>query len=256
LPRLEIVHMHWRQLPTGRVTHSLEWAIIVLALLVVPIVLIEESDLSHGWGLAAAIGNWLVWLGFAAELSFVMTIARRKRAALRAHWLDAAIVVLTMPFLPSLLAFLRLARLLRLLRVLRLAMLGTRALGAAHVLATRKGFRYVALATMLLVIVAGAAISIADAEEFSNVGVGIWWAVTTITTVGYGDVVPQTVGGRLIAGALMFVGIGFVATLTATIASTFIAHDVQDETPEGGLGEILATLRRIEGRLEDLEAQG
>jgi voltage-gated potassium channel len=165
------------------------------------------------------VGNRVIWLGFAAELAFVLTVASRKRAALRAHWLDVAIVVLTVPFLPSLLAFLRLARLLRLLRILRLAMLGSRALAAARVLTSRQGFRYVALATALLVIVAGAAISAADAKEFPNIGLGIWWAITTVTTVGYGDVVPHTVGGRIIAGGLMLVGIGFVATLTAFTAN-------------------------------------
>jgi voltage-gated potassium channel len=249
--------MHWRQLPNGRVTHSLEWAIIVLALLVIPVVLIEESDLSGAWDVAAIAGNWVIWLGFAAELAFVLTVASRKRAALRAHWLDVAIVVLTVPFLPSLLAFLRLARLLRLLRLLRLAMLASRALAAARVIFSPQGFRYVALAVGLLVIVAGSAISVADAEEFPNVGLGIWWAITTVTTVGYGDVVPHTLGGRVIAGALMLVGIGFLSILTATIASSFVSHDVAEEeraVTEAGLVDVLAALRRIEERLEQLEA--
>lgn len=253
--------MQWRQLPNGRVTHSLEWAILVLALLVVPVVLIESSDLSGVWDVAALVGNWIIWLGFAAELAFVLTVAHRTRAALRAHWLDVAIVVLTVPFVPALLASLRLARLLRLLRLVRLAMLGTRAHAAAHVLTSRQGFRYVALATGLLVIVAGAAISIADAEHFSNVGLGIWWAITTVTTVGYGDVVPHTVGGRVIAAALMLVGIGFLSTLTATIASTFVSQDVaeeaaeEDRSSERALGEVLAALHRIEQRLDRLEAR-
>ena len=260
MPRLELGRMHWRQLPNGRVTHSLEWAIIGLALLVVPVVLIESSDLSGAWDVAALVGNWIIWLGFTVELAFVLTVAQRKREALRAHWLDVAIVILTVPFVPALLASLRLARLLRLLRLVRLAMLGTRAHAAAHVLTSRQGFRYVALVTGLLVIVAGAAVSVADAEKFPNVGLGIWWAITTVTTVGYGDVVPDTVGGRVIAAALMFVGIGFLSILTATIASTFVSQDVADEAAEEerttatGLVEVIAVLHRIEQRLDQLEA--
>jgi voltage-gated potassium channel len=87
-------------------------------------------------------------------------------------------------------------------------------------LTSRQGFRYVALATILLVILAGVSVSIADREEFSSPWLGMWWAVTTVTTVGYGDVYPTTVLGRIIASALMVIGIGFLSLLTAAVAST------------------------------------
>jgi voltage-gated potassium channel len=130
-----------RQLPNGRVTHSLEWAIVALALLVIPVTLIEESRSSDAWRDVAAVGNWIVWLGFAAELRFVLKVAPRRKAALRAHWLDVAIVVLTAPFLPALLSFLRLTRALRLLRLLRLAALAIRALAAERILAASRAGR-------------------------------------------------------------------------------------------------------------------
>jgi len=244
----------WRQLTNGRVTHPFEPAILVLALLVIPVVLIEESDVSGLWATIATIGNWVIWVGFAAELVVVLWVAPRKAAALRAHWLDVAIVVLTVPFVPTLLAALRLARLLRLLRLLRLGALGSRALVAERLLTSRQGFRYAALTTVLLVVVAGVAVSVADAEEFSSPWLGLWWAVTTVTTVGYGDVVPQTVAGRIIAGALMFVGIGFISMLTATIASSFVAHDVEgEESRESDHEQVMAALQRIQERLDRLE---
>jgi hypothetical protein len=126
--------MHWRQLENGRVTHSLEWAIVALALLVIPVILIEESHPSD----------------------------------VRAHWLDAAIVVLIAPFLPALLNALRASRAIRLLRLLRLAALASRALAAQRLLTSRQGFRYIALATVLLVLVTGVAMSVADREEFAD----------------------------------------------------------------------------------------
>jgi voltage-gated potassium channel len=244
--------MHWEQQPNGRVTHSLEWAIVGLALLVIPVVLIEESHPSPAMREVAAIGNWVIWLGFAAELAFVLTVAPRKRAALRAHWLDVAIVILTAPFLPALLGFLRLTRLTRLLRLLRLAALAGRALSAQRTLTSRQGFRYVALATVLLVILAGFSVSIADREQFTTPWLGMWWAVTTVTTVGYGDVYPHTVGGKLIAAVLMIIGIGFLSTLTASIASRFVSLDSAEEESE--IAEVLATLKRVEERLERVEA--
>jgi voltage-gated potassium channel len=249
--------MRWRQLPNGRVTHSLEWVVIVLALAVVPVILIEESNLSSRWKSAAVIANWAIWVGFAAELALVTTVAERKRAALRAHWLDIAIVIVSFPISVFVLSAMRLGRLLRLLRLVRLSALAGRALVAAKLLTSRQGFRYVALATGMLVVVAGFAISIADSESFPNPWLGIWWAITTVSTVGYGDVVPHTVAGRVLAGALMFVGIGFLSMLTATIASTFVSHDRENEDREDDSEheELITILRRIERRLDALEAK-
>jgi voltage-gated potassium channel len=249
--------MHWRQLPNGRVTHSLEWVVIVLALAVVPVILIEESSLSSGWKSVATVANWVIWIGFAAELAFVATVAERKRAALRAHWLDIIIIVVSFPVSIFLLSLTRLGRLLRLLRLVRLSALGSRALAAEKLLTSRQGFRYVALATGVLIVVAGFAVSLADTNTFPNLWLGIWWAIATVTTVGYGDVVPHTVAGRVIASALMFVGIGFLSMLTAAIASTFVSRDRQEEEHEDASDhdELLEILRRIEQRLEALETK-
>jgi voltage-gated potassium channel len=245
--------MRWRQLENGRVTHSLEWAIVGLALLVVPVILIEESHPSPAMRTVATVGNWIIWLGFAAELAFVLKVAPRRKAALRAHWLDAVIVVLTSPLVPALLSFLRATRAIRLLRLLRLAALGTRALAALRTLTSRQGFRYVALATVMLVLVTGFAISVADREEFSSPWVGMWWAITTVTTVGYGDYAPHTALGRIIASLLMIIGIGFLSLLTAAIASRFVSQDAEAEQSE--VAEVLVVLQRIEERLERLESR-
>lgn len=224
---------------------------LALALLVIPVVLIEESHVPHGLKAAAVAANWLIWLGFLAELIFVLAVAQRKRAALRAHWLEVAIVVLTPPFVSGLLASLRLARLARLLRLARLGLLGGRAILAERVLTSRRGFRYLALLTAFLVALAGAVISVVDSRDIPNIGTGMWWAIVTVTTVGYGDVYPKTVAGRLVGSLLMLVGIGFISVLTATIASTFVAAD--EETSEARLDELVKAVRRIEARLEQLD---
>lgn len=77
---------------------------------------------------------------------------------------------------------------------------------------------------------------------------GVWWAVVTVTTVGYGDLYPKDVEGRIIGIVLMFVGIGFLSVLTATVASRFIKTDT-------GSDEVLETLRRIEADVADLKAR-
>src|SRR5262249_46229598 len=79
---------------------------------------------------------------------------------------------------------------------------------------------------------------------------GVWWAVVTVTTVGYGDIYPTTVGGRIVAIMLMLAGIGFLAVLTATIASRFVKQERSDETIA-----ITDALARIEAEIAALKAR-
>jgi voltage-gated potassium channel len=123
-------------------------------------------------------------------------------------------------------------RLVRLMRLLRTGIVLSRALQAERRLTTRSTFRFAAIATLFLVFSAGAAEATVDQGDFGTFWDGIWWAVVTVTTVGYGDLYPHTVAGRLIAMLLMLVGIGFIAVLTASIASIFVKSERADETAE------------------------
>jgi voltage-gated potassium channel len=89
-------------------------------------------------------------------------------------------------------------------------------------------------------VVAGAAENAVSAGEFPSLWDGIWWAVTTVTTVGYGDLTPTSVQGRLIGMVLMFVGIGFLSLLTAAVASRFVKEDQGTEHLE-----LMDALQRI-----------
>jgi voltage-gated potassium channel len=235
----------WRQEDDGRIVHVLELPMVLLALLVIPVVLVEESHASASMRSAAAVANWLIWIAFAAELVFVFAVARRKGQALQAHWLELAIVVLTPPFFPRGFSFLRAARILRVLRLLRLGVFGARALRAERVVTSREGFPYLALATIVLVVVSGAGMSLVEAQTFPTVWDGVCWAVGTVTTAGYAAT-PSTVRGRLVAMVLSVVGIGFVSVLTATIASRFVTGGRERR-------ELLEALRAIERRLAALE---
>jgi voltage-gated potassium channel len=235
----------WRQEDDGRIVHALEPLMLALALLALPVVVVEESPAPAALRSAAAAANWVIWAGFAVELLVLVGVAPRKREMLRAHWLELAIVLVTPPFLPRV-GFLRAARIVRVLRLLRLGVFGMRAVRAERVLTSREGFRYIALLTAVLVVVAGASVSLVDSHDVPNLWTGIWWAIVTITTVGYGDVQIKTVAGQIVAMALMIVGIGFISVLTATIASSFIARGDEHQ-------ELVETLRSIERRLAALE---
>jgi voltage-gated potassium channel len=240
----------FEQAPSGRVTTPFEPLILAATLAMIPVLVIERDARSHAWRTFAEAANWAIWGLFAVELAVVLAVAPRKRAALRAHWLDAAIVVVTVPAYGRLLSSLRLVRLARLMRLVRIAVVLARALQAERRLTTTSVFRFVAVATVFLVFIAGAVEATVDEGDVTSFWDGIWWAVVTVTTVGYGDVIPRSVVGRIVAIALMLVGIGFVAVLTAAVASTFVKQDRREEELD-----IASALARIERDLADLKAR-
>ncbi|MGE5273487.1 MAG: potassium channel family protein [Verrucomicrobiota bacterium] len=107
-------------------------------------------------------------------------------------------------------------------------------------------------ATAVVVIVGGVLISVFDHREYSNVWVGMWWAMQTVTTVGYGDVTPAEVSGRIIAALVMLQGIAFLAVVTAAITSTFVARAAKTYMAEQDEDE-MSELRRIEARFDELD---
>ena len=242
--------MRWQQAESGRVIHPFEPVILAATLAMIPVLIIQRDATSAGWQTFANAANWAIWAIFAAELAFVLTVAPRRKAALRAHWFDAAIVVVTVPFYGRLLSSLRLVRLARLMRLARAAVIIGRSLQAERRISSTNVFRLAALGTVFLTVLAGAVQSTIDTGDFKTFWDGTWWAVVTVTTVGYGDVYPTTVAGRIVAIIVMLVGVGFLAVLTATIASFFVKADRSEETDT-----ITATLARIEADLAALKTQ-
>ena len=85
--------------------------------------------------------------------------------------------------------------------------------------------------------------------QIKTFGDGIWWALVTITTVGYGDITPLTTLGRFVAGTLMFVGLGLIATVTAIVSAKFIANYVDHHTND----DVLEKLEELESEIEKIE---
>jgi voltage-gated potassium channel len=105
--------------------------------------------------------------------------------------------------------------------------------------------------TALVMIAGGVAIRVFDHKEYPNVWVGMWWALQTVTTVGYGDVAPHARIGRLIAAVVMLQGVAFIAIITAVITSSFVTRaerDILEQSPDE-----LSDRELIERRFDDLE---
>jgi voltage-gated potassium channel Kch len=108
---------------------------------------------------------------------------------------------------------------------------------------------------IVLVAVAGLLQRLVEPETFDSLGLAYWWAVTTVTTVGYGDVVPTTPAGRLVAAALMLTGLALIPTLTSVVVSVLLSKSrrAEAERIEQLESEQAAILARIEERLGRLE---
>jgi len=96
--------------------------------------------------------------------------------------------------------------------------------------------------------------TIADHKNYPSVGSGLWWAVQTVTTVGYGDHTPVTVPGRLVAAFVMLVGIGYLTVITAAITSTFVSRSEAVRGPSDAEAAAAQQLREIDARLARIEA--
>jgi voltage-gated potassium channel len=116
---------------------------------------------------------------------------------------------------------------------------------------TRAG-RAIAFATLLVTIVCAVVMRLVDSKDFDNIGLAFWWAVQTVTTVGYGDEVPTDVAGRAVAAVLMMTGIGFLTVVTASITAALIetarrrTGDPEQARLEAKLDEVIERLQKLE----------
>ena len=158
-----------------------------------------------------SIIQWVCWVAFAVDLLFGLVTSENKLLYLKRHPLEIASVLL--PFL----------RPLRLMRVISFGGLALQKIAVGRQFAITVK---VAITTVFVAYVAAVQITITErAVEGSNIknfGDGFWWAITTVTTVGYGDRYPTTTEGRLLAVMLMFMGISLVGVITASVAAWFV----------------------------------
>lgn len=125
----------------------------------------------------------------------------------------------------------------------------------------RGGAVVIAAITTLATVGFGLLMTVIDHKNFATVGQGLWWAVQTVTTVGYGDHVPTNVGGRLVAAFVMLLGLAFLAVVTAAITSSFVSRAAEERTRhadddrararEDDAREIMNRLDRIEDLLRE-----
>ena len=123
----------------------------------------------------------------------------------------------------------------------------------------RKAMVVITVATLVSVMIGGVLITVVDREEFPDLGTGLWWALQTVTTVGYGDVTPKNVLGRLVGSLFMLEAIAFVAIVTAAITSSFVERAHRERLAESdaaeavGVEQLAAQLSEITARLDRIQ---
>lgn len=227
----------------------LRTASLVGALMTIPSVILDVVDGLPPWLDACAHAlNWTVWALFLLTLLVAMARASTPWAALRANPVLALIVIATTPVAPAG---------LQMFRLLRLGAL----LGVTHQtrrLFSIEGLQYAAVVLTVVVTGGGAIFTAIEHAQHLSIEAGIWWAIVTVTTVGYGDIVPHTEAGRALAVVVMVTGIGTAALLVGAASQRFVAgadDDADGDSEEPSLGELHHELRGLRAELGTLREE-
>jgi voltage-gated potassium channel len=108
-------------------------------------------------------------------------------------------------------------------------------------------------ATVVTTLVGALLVWLFDRRDFSNFGDALWWALQTVTTVGYGDITPKSGVGRVIGGGILLYSVAFLTILTATITTSFIERARSDRLPARDDASVPERLDEIVSRLDRLE---
>jgi len=230
---------------------------LVLSILLLPVLLIQLAvpHLSAGERLLLDVADIAIWVGFIVEYLTLLGLAPQRSRFVRTHLLE--LVLIAVPVLRPL----RVIRSVRAARALRstraVSALGTGIRESRKSLASRSVL-YVSCITALLLVVSSVLILVfergAPHANIRTIPDALWWAVVTVTTIGYGDHYPVTVGGRAIAALLAVSGIALVGTVTAAVAAWFVraGERAEVEQTDTDLDQIHHRLDAITNALQQL----
>ncbi len=214
---------------------------LLLSLLLVPIVVLPiAEDLSPIALRSVEILAAGIWGAFLIEYLVLLFLAPQKVLMIKKHKVD--LVLLVLPFF-------RLARIVRLLRLVLYGSAGSTAANAVRKMAERPGFLKVLTASFVSIAVSGGLVSIAEHGQANSTidgpADGVWWAIVTSSTVGYGDEFPVTATGRVIAVFLMLVGVAILSIVTANVAAAFVEESADQDNQLDRIEKELVAIRKF-----------
>lgn len=243
-----------------KVGSYLSYAVFLALLIVVIQLVLDYSDtIQDGFWVSV-----LVWMVFTTELVINLWLVDDRKRYLKHNWLNVLIIIIVFPWFSYGSEWAAILRGLRLLLFLRVVL---DVFGDVVNLLKQNSFGLVLAGAFFFIILAGAIFSVIEEVDFAD---GVWYALVTITTVGYGDMVPLTGEGRLFGGALIIIGVVLFSLVMANISAFLIGSeqkerekdilnhvkkmqdhlDVQAELNEKRLAEILT---EMSSKVDDLE---
>jgi voltage-gated potassium channel len=234
-----------------RFAAAVDTPLMVVTILWLPVLIIPLVTPVHGAvAETLAVIDYMVWALFAIEYITKLYLSPSRKHFVRTHILD--LLVVAVPFFRPL----RITRLARLGRLARVGVVLSRGIGRAKDVMTHRGLHFVLLTVVMVIFACAGLVTVAEHSakngNIHNFGQGLWWAVATVTTVGYGDRVPTTPFGQGVAVILMLVGIGLIGILTATVASYFVGQDLDRDTSQRDM--LQAELEAARAERQDLAA--
>jgi len=242
-----------------RFSAAVDIPLTVITIAWLPVLIIPLITPVHGAVAETfAVIDYMVWALFVLEYLIKLYLSPSRAHFFKTHILDLLIVAV--PFFRPL----RVTRLARLARLARIGVVLARGIGRAKELLSHKGLHFVLLTVAMIIFASAGLVMVAERSapggNIHNFGQGLWWAVVTVTTVGYGDHYPVTAFGQGVAVVLMIVGISLIGVLTATVASYFVGQDLdRDKTDRAMLKAELEQSRadreNLSLKLDVLQAQ-
>lgn len=226
-----------RSLLLGKIERATEVPLMILSAAMVPLIagiFVWDSGPVSGSTAIALYG--VSWAIFVVELAVRIAVAPQRARYLRRNWFDllAALAPVARP-----------------LRVPLILLVGSHAYGRRVRFAHVDFLAAYAVGLVLLIATIVTTLEQGHGSQIDSFGDALWWAVATVTTVGYGDVVPVTPAGRALAHVLMLGGIGLFAALTANLASMLARHGEPEHTDSAALRQEVRELREVLERMQE-----
>ncbi|WP_349641046.1 ion channel [Eupransor demetentiae] len=220
------------------------FASLVLAIVAILLSLLDITGVIHMSDWPYNFINYSILLYFWIDYVTRFTLAKNKWDFFKKNIFD---LIAIMPFdaIFSIFRVTRAVKIIKILQVVRIVGFSKKLQGNFARFFKTNGFIYVLLSAIAIMLLGGGVYALSEDTSFGD---GIWWAIATTTTVGYGDISPHTILGKVVAGILMIVGIGLIGSITSTVTSFFVHQDQENENDK-----IEESLSRIEERLAQIE---